>query len=154
MTAVRRLQQVDQDQPRGSTHIEGLGTYQYDTQIYDYLMQDGQRTHASLLAEVLERGINDDHKGDGVRTLVRRLRKGELAAMVAEWETATRENEREAETEQGSAALTEPVGPPSWLQISAEGATKLAGHLRVGLAQSDDAALRGFVESFVASLER
>jgi hypothetical protein len=83
---------------RGSTHIEGLGTYQYDQAVYDYLMQDGQRTRASLVAEVIER-TGDDHYGDGYRILVRKLRKGELAAMVAEWESATQQNEREAAQE-------------------------------------------------------
>lgn len=78
-----------------STQIEGLGLYQYDRDIYSSIMAAGSRTREGLLSEVLER-TGDDHKGDGYRTLVHRLRKGELAAMVAEWETGARENERDA----------------------------------------------------------
>lgn len=77
---------------KASTQIEGLGLYQYDQADFDYLMQHGQRTRASLVTEVLER-TGDDHERDGYRTLVRKLRKAELAAMVAEWETGARENE-------------------------------------------------------------
>ena len=139
----------------GSTHIEGLGTYQYDQAVYDYLMQHGQRTRASLVTEVIER-TGDDHNGDGYRTLVRKLRKGDLAAMVAEWETATQETEAYLA---GKTMLGEYMPPPTpgypcllWLDTTAVGRERLAEHLRAGLSMGNDE-LRGYVESFVRSLE-
>jgi hypothetical protein len=123
----------------GSTYIEGLGTYQYDQAVYDYLMQDGQRTRASLVSEVIQR-TGDDH-GDGYRTLIRKLRKSQLAAMVAEWGVHPARARLDVEPRL------------SWLEITDAGRARLAQHLRAGLTQTSDAALRGFVASFVESLE-
>lgn len=94
---------------QASTQIEGLGLYQYDQADFDYLMQHGQRTRANLVTEVLER-TGDDHKNDGYRTLVRRLRKEQLAAMVAEWETGARENEEWAAQQRPAAVVTNVSG--------------------------------------------
>lgn len=70
---------------RKSTYIPDHGTYQYDQDIFDKQMK---RTVDSLRAEVKERTEGMEITG------IWKLRKMELAAMVAEWETAARENEQ------------------------------------------------------------
>jgi len=45
------------------------------------------------------------------------------------------------------------MGRMAWLEITDVGRARLAEHLRAGLAPGDDSQLRGFVASFVASLE-
>jgi hypothetical protein len=70
---------------RKSTFIPEHGTYQYDQDILDVQMG---RTRDDLSREVKERTDGMAIKG------LSKLRKFELAAMVAEWETASRENEQ------------------------------------------------------------
>ena len=71
-----------------TTDVPGFGHYDYDPKQYDAAMATPR---AELLARVL---TNTD---DGRRTAVRKLRKPDLAAMVADWETAAAANERHAE---------------------------------------------------------
>lgn len=75
---------------KGSTHITGMGTYSYDMDLYG--VQMGRR-RPELLAEVIERATWD---GQG-KAQVRKLRKNELAAMLADFATGERINQVEAE---------------------------------------------------------
>lgn len=68
--------------------VPGFGTYQYDQDLYDEAMA---RTVPDLLTQVLEQ-VRDLDRGSV--TKARRLRKAELAAMVAEWSTGARDNDR------------------------------------------------------------
>ena len=142
---------------RESTHTE-WGTYEHDRDLYLAAME---RTVTDLRTEIRNRMRGDWNLMN--RAAFWRMHKADLAAIVAEWSTFERQNEREAAQVTPAEGPSERVReaerarvvacPPSWLQITAEGATQLASHLRVGLAQTNDAELRGFVQSFVASLE-
>lgn len=67
--------------------VLGFGTYQYDQDLYDQAM-------VQTVAQLRER-VQGGCEGmeAGTRTKVNKLRKADLAAMVAEWDTAVRENE-------------------------------------------------------------
>ncbi len=74
---------------KAETYIAGRGLYQYDPAVFAEMMT---RTCVDLRAVIA--GVHD---GDPELTKgMSALRKPELAAMCAEWETGKRENEREA----------------------------------------------------------
>ncbi len=73
---------------KSEAYIAGRGLYQYDTDVFAEMMT---RTCADLRAVIA--GVHD---GDPELTKgMSALRKPELAAMCAEWETGKRENERD-----------------------------------------------------------
>lgn len=68
-----------------STEVAGFGLYQYSQEIYDNLMANNTATQLrGRVFEVYE-GLEF-----GYRTRIWKLRKFELAAMVAEWDTTAR----------------------------------------------------------------
>jgi hypothetical protein len=71
---------------RGRTYIDGRGHYEYRIDVFAEMMT---RTVAQL-REIVS-GVHDG--GRELSKGVHRLRKAELAAMCAEWETGRRENE-------------------------------------------------------------
>lgn len=71
---------------RTKTNIAVHGSFTHDT---DLLAEQMTRTRADLYTEVKTR-----LDGDGI-TGLSKLRKHELAAMLADWATASRDNERE-----------------------------------------------------------
>lgn len=70
-----------------STEVSGFGLYQYNQEVYDNLM--ASQTVVQLRDRVFEvyEGLES-----GYRTRIRKLRKAELAAMVAEWDTTALAN--------------------------------------------------------------
>ena len=73
---------------RTSRFVEGFGTYQFDTDLYEVAMT----STVAQLRESVHRGC--EGMESGTRTRVNKLRKADLAAMVAEWETGARDNQR------------------------------------------------------------
>lgn len=69
-----------------TTYIPGMGYYMSDEDLFNAQMT---RTHKALLAEVLDRRVEE--RGDSTR--YRKLRKGELAAMLADFATGDRRNQ-------------------------------------------------------------
>ena len=65
-----------------------LGTFEYDQDLYDINMA---RTQVSLADEVLER--TDGMELSKPRSAVKKFRKTHLAAIIAEWATATRRDD-------------------------------------------------------------
>jgi hypothetical protein len=79
-----------------SAYIAGIGWFEYAADIYAAQVT---RSKASLASEVADRGQFPRRDGSGVLTagtLARRYGREELAAIVADWETAARETERAA----------------------------------------------------------
>lgn len=68
------------------TYIAGMGYYRSDDDLFTVQML---RTRPALLAEVLDRCVEE--RGDSTR--YRKLRKFELAAMLADFATGDRRNQ-------------------------------------------------------------
>lgn len=85
---------------RGETYINGRGLYQYRTEVFAEMMTKTVAELRAIVAGVHD-GIPELSKG------VSKLRKADLAAMCAEWETGSRENE-----EACTAIVTPDVLPP------------------------------------------
>lgn len=81
-------------------HIDGNGSYQYRMPHYLAAMA---RTSKSLLAEVLGRLDGDLNPSE--RQAYRRMSKADLAAIIADWATASADNE---------AYLSERSADPAW----------------------------------------
>ncbi len=92
---------------RTSRFVEGFGTYQFDTDLYEVAM-------TQTVAQLRER-VHGGCEGmeSGTRTKVNKLRKADLAAMVAEWDTAARDNEFQADQ-----AVNEAPSLPATLPIT------------------------------------
>lgn len=75
---------------RETLEIPGFGSYEYDLSVYADVM-------TQTVAQLRER-VHGGCEGmeSGTRTKVNKLRKNQLAAMVAEWDTAARDNEATA----------------------------------------------------------
>jgi len=76
---------------RETTQVEGFGSYEYDQDLYEVAM-------TQTVVQLRER-VHQGCEGmeSGTRTKVNKLRKADLAAMVAEWDTGARDNERHAQ---------------------------------------------------------
>jgi hypothetical protein len=79
---------------RTSHAVSEFGTYTYDTDVFAETMK-------LTVAQLRER-VHGGCEGmeSGTRTKVNRLRKADLAAMVAEWDTAARDNEKAADAQE------------------------------------------------------
>lgn len=96
------------DITRSRTEIAAHGTFIHDA---DLLAEQMTRTRADLYTEVTTR-----LDGDGI-TGLSKLRKHELAAMVADWATGTRDNERES-----AARSAAPTAAQRLVRLQAEAA--------------------------------
>lgn len=79
------------DVKRTSQLVEGFGSYEFDTDVF----AEAMKLTVAQLRERVQRGC--EGMESGTRTKVSRLRKADLAAMVAEWDTGARDNERHAD---------------------------------------------------------
>jgi hypothetical protein len=93
----------------GKTEIAAHGSFTHDS---DLLAEQMTRSRADLYAEVTMR-----LDGDGI-TGLSKLRKHELAAMIADWATATRNNEREHQ-----ARVADPKRPTFAKDVAARNVT-------------------------------
>jgi len=83
----------------GKTYIVGRGTYQYRMDVFAAMMTKSCAELHEIVAGV--------HDGDAeLRKGVSKLRKAELAAMCAEWETGKRENDELARSQAEAAKVT------------------------------------------------
>lgn len=92
-----------------SLYITGHGSFPFDDDLYAKAMR---QTKAQLYARVWETLYGDGYTA----TELRKLRKHELAAMIADWETGERDSTRhlarmDAEREAAADTVTRPYGP-------------------------------------------